>query len=173
MPVLHSGAKIQRSDKKMLHKERVNPDHTQELLHQPLEYEADTGNFRWRLRPPITPALRGWNTKCAWAIAGTRHNSGGWIISIDRHQCCARRCVWIYHNGPIPDDHSVAPINGDYTNRRIENLSIKRTGVDSFPSDGKVYWRVWRRASDRYVGCYKTQSEAIAARYKAMHLIAN
>lgn len=85
---------------------------TQQYLKQLLEYDPDTGIFRWRKagRGIVRPER----------IAGHKNVFGYVIIGIDRETYPAHRLAWVYMNGEWPSnlDH----INGNKVDNRIANL---------------------------------------------------
>src|SRR4051812_36538770 len=83
-----------------------------ERLHELLDYQPDTGVFRWKKR-------RG--PRSAGAIAGSVATKGYWRITLDGQECLAHRLAWLYVHGTWPDgelDH----IDQVKTNNRISNL---------------------------------------------------
>ena len=88
---------------------------TVERLKEVLGYDADTGEFRWKLR------LGGKAT--AGRIAGSVDRGGYRAIRIDRRLYLAHRLAWLYVYGAWPDkwlDH----INRITDDNRIENLRL-------------------------------------------------
>ena len=156
-------------------------------LRECLDYNPDTGEFRWKERPPwhfrSTAVCRTWNGKWAGKLAGTGGPLGYRVIGVNSVTLKAHRLAWVLmHGAPVPAalDHK----DGDPSNNRITNLRIaslsdnaanKRThsnsrtgikGVSLF--EGGRYRAVIRRHGIRvHLGLYETLEEAIAARRTA------
>lgn len=147
---------------------------TQDQLKALLDYDPETGIFRWRFAPKRgTPA---------GAIAG-RHRADGYrIIGYDRQRYYAHRLAFLWMTGRMPKyvDH----IDGDPSNNRWSNLreathkanmqnlkGAKRhsqTGVLGVIRRGKrfrAYINVDRKQS--WLGTFDTVEEAGAAHLEA------
>jgi len=104
-------------------------DITAELVRQLLDYDPDTGIFRWRARPSFmfssgrSPAGAAalWNWKHAGKIAGSISKSGYIKIHISPAMLLAHRVAWLYVHGTWPSDQ-LDHINGDPSDNRIVNL---------------------------------------------------
>lgn len=86
---------------------------TVERLREVLDYEPETGVFRWRVNKRANAS--------AGSVAGTAHNSGYWRIRIDRRGYLAQQLAWMHFYGRWPDkqlDH----IDTNKHNNRIANL---------------------------------------------------
>ena len=89
-------------------------DLTQEKLRALLDYDADTGVFRWRVRPSSRVA--------AGSIAGnTSHQRGYRVIVINRNRYLAHRLAWLYVTGAMPVDE-IDHIDGDTDSNSFRNL---------------------------------------------------
>jgi hypothetical protein len=85
---------------------------TVERLHSLLDYDAETGIFRWKVR-------RG--SVVAGAIAGSRRKDGYYGVQIDGREYLLHRLAWFYVKGrwPMPEaDHR----DLDKGNNRLANL---------------------------------------------------
>lgn len=84
-----------------------------------LDYDSETGCFKWKINKG--------NVK-AGNIAGTKHYHGYLTININKKQYFSHRLAWVYFYGSWPDgfiDH----INGIKTDNRIVNLrTVSYTG---------------------------------------------
>lgn len=86
---------------------------TASRLRELLNYESETGQFRWKIKPNRS-TVRG-------SIAGGRHSLGYGSISIDDRDYLAHRLAWLYVHGRWPK-HQIDHINGDRSDNRLENL---------------------------------------------------
>jgi len=82
-------------------------------LRSMLDYDPDTGIFRWRMQPS-----RNVN---AGAVAGSVKYLGYISIRVNRTDFMAHRLAWLYTHGVMPT-HDIDHINGDKTDNRIRNL---------------------------------------------------
>lgn len=83
-----------------------------------LDYDADTGVFRWKWRDDARQSV---NAQMAGKIAGCIMPDGYITIGINRRYYKAHRLAWLHVNGEWPDvqiDH----INGIRSDNRIANL---------------------------------------------------
>ena len=78
-----------------------------------LDYDPDTGIFRWRMQPSR-------NVK-AGAVAGSVNYLGYISIRMKRTAFMAHRLAWLYTHGVMPT-HDIDHINGDKADNRIRNL---------------------------------------------------
>src|SRR5215469_1292035 len=94
-------------------------------VREALDYDPETGAFRWRERPsahfPDEVTRRKWNTRWADKPAGKAHCRGYLRITLDYKDYLLHRLAWLLgHGEPVPGmlDH----IDGDRRNNRIANL---------------------------------------------------
>lgn len=100
----------------------ANADLTAARLREILDYDQDTGVFRWKSR-------RSKRVK-AGDIAGTAHNCGYIAITIDRSPCLAHRLAWLYVTGDWPlmqIDH----FNGEKKDNRFSNLRDVNSNINA------------------------------------------
>lgn len=87
---------------------------TAERLREVLDYDPETGVFRWR-------KLRHRPAKDVGSIAGCPKGDGYWVIMVDRRRYRAHRLAWLYMTGAWPKldiDHK----NGIEDDNRFVNL---------------------------------------------------
>lgn len=145
---------------------------TLDELRRRLNYDPQTGEFRWKVR-----AGRG----LPGMIAGTAHNRGYWQIRVCDELHLAHRLAWLMTYGEWPAE-DIDHINGDKRDNRIANLrAASRSqnmankgpnrnntsgykGVWYFKRTGK--WMAGFRKDGRsiHVGCFDTPEEAAEAR---------
>ncbi|HTV32739.1 MAG TPA: HNH endonuclease, partial [Methylocella sp.] len=144
---------------------------TLERLKAVLDYEPETGLFRWKRSKT--------NTKCG-QIAGSKSGCGYIYIEIDGIAYLAHRLAWLYMTGEWPSelDH----IDLDKTNNTISNLRVadrsqnccnkkiradNKSGVPGVNYHTRLKKWVARIAvrGKRYsLGCFESLEEAAAAR---------
>src|SRR5687768_4110898 len=102
---------------------------TAERLRELLDYDPDTGVFRWKTRPVRAEYLRtdrAWNSRFAGRPAGTLVK-GYVCILIYRRSYRAHRLAWLYVHGEWPRnelDHE----HGNRADNRIEKLRSATRG---------------------------------------------
>jgi hypothetical protein len=145
---------------------------TIERIKELLDYDPETGTFRWRVRR---------SSSClAGQAAGTAHIAGYISIGIDGRIYLAHRLVWLIETGEWPVEQ-IDHKDEDRTNNRFGNLreasngqnmqnrgAIKTNtsgykGVTWHKKAGK--WMAQINANDRhiYLGLYLTAEEAAEA----------
>lgn len=152
---------------------------TRERLFEVLDYDGDTGSFRWKIAYG-----RGHSRTIPGTIAGGYDKNGYWRIACDGRTYFAHRLAWFYVYGRWPVlliDH----IDLDPDNNRISNLreatysqngcNAKRA-VKSTSGLKGVYlhkkWKKWvaqitREGEFFYLGGHATREDAFAARIPA------
>lgn len=112
-------------------------------LRELLQYNAETGIFRWRAtgrgrKPPHEPA-------------GSKHVEGYLTIRIDGRSYLCHRLAWLYAYGRWPFDQ-LDHINGIRTDNRLSNLRE----CSNLENCQNV--RAHRDSSSRYVGVSRTKN---------------
>ncbi|MDX3926753.1 MAG: HNH endonuclease [Shinella sp.] len=88
-----------------------------------LEFDPDTGLFRWKRKAGDERYDRAWNKRLAGKLAGNYDRVGYLYIGIDGQKYAGHRLAWLIIHGDIPDmdiDHK----DGDRSNNRIRNLRL-------------------------------------------------
>jgi len=80
---------------------RYRNDITAEYVRSILDYDPETGVFRWKHRTDATPQ---WNSHYAGTIAGTNHWSGYTDIKIQKTSYRAHRIAWLWMTGEWPSE---------------------------------------------------------------------
>lgn len=146
---------------------------TQTRLKQLLEYDADTGDFRWKITKGRAKA---------GSFAGATDAYGYRVIRVDGILYKAHRLAWLYAHGKWPEgllDH----INRSPGDNRLKNLreatqsenmhNAKRKSKSGVPG---VRWRAERNAwvaqirvgyRQYVIGSFACKDEAIRARREA------
>ena len=151
---------------------------TQDTLKSLLDYNAETGWFRWRERRGCSHAGK---------VAGTRDKKGYWNIMIFRRQYKAHRLAWFYVHGEWPDGE-IDHINWVKNDNRICNLRVvthsenmqNTRRQDKGVTFKRGYWRarISLNKHQIFLGHFKNKEDAIAARKAAelkyhSHRVAN
>jgi hypothetical protein len=102
------------------------PDIDAEYVRRCLDYDPDTGIFRWRVRDDVP---RRWNTRYAGRVAGYLNADGYRVIIIGNHSWMAARLAWIWMHGSWPE----------FEIRYSARDDVRIAGLKSLPREG------WRR----------------------------
>lgn len=145
---------------------------TQELLHQMLKYNKDTGIFNWKISPSRIVKKD--------SQAGNIRKDGYIQIKIKGKMYLAHRLAWIYEYGIFPEDY-IDHINHDRADNRIQNIrevsrfdnnrnqSIRSdntsgvTGVYFDKSQNKWRASINGKYGKVYLGIFSSKDEAIVA----------
>ena len=168
---------------------------TAEYVRQILDYNPETGEFRWKERTPEMfedTSQRSKNNRCAiWngryagSIAGGINGVGYRFVWVDRRRpYLAHRLAWLYMIGEWPKNE-IDHIDGDSLNNRFSNLreatrseNEHNTGVRSNNTSGYkgVCWngkaskwqsQIMVRRRKIYLGIFDRIEDAAAAYAKA------
>lgn len=132
-----------------------------------LDYDADTGVFRWRLS-------RGGSAR-AGDIAGGIDSHGYVRISVDCERYLGHRLAWLHIHGAWPE-HDLDHRNGIRTDNRISNLreasrsnNLANRAASAASGMKGVYWqrqnrrwysRISVQGRDIHLGTFDTPEEA-------------
>jgi hypothetical protein len=115
---------------------------TQKRLKEVLEYDPDTGVFRWKYRPRekfnCDRTYRAFNGKFEGMRAGTVAADGYRRLSIDGNVHSARNLAWLYVKGYYPT--RLLSINKDRDDCRIENLKSNAIRHETFKPKPVLKW---------------------------------
>lgn len=145
---------------------------TAKRLREVLDYNPDTGEFRWKIA----------QRRYIGEVAGYRGDACGHRqIRIDGRAYYAHRLAWLYVHGQWPDnqiDHcDVDPSNNTLSNLRKATNQQNRQNVRSKRSDGRKgihctgrKWQAAIRVGGKriYLGHFNTPDEAAAAYSQAV-----
>jgi len=93
----------------------------QEYLKERLDYDPDTGIFRWRPIEVNRKQDKAWNTKYAGTRAGCIGQRTHRVITLDGTVFYAQRLVWLYIHGEWPKGE-ILHLNGKPADNRLGNL---------------------------------------------------
>lgn len=96
---------------------------TQQRLQELLNYDPDTGEFRWKSGYDCVTSARGPRNRWAGQLAGVICVHGYRLISVDNERFRASRLAWFYMTGewpPVDIDH----VNGKRSDDRWQNLRV-------------------------------------------------
>jgi len=131
-----------------------------------LDYDAESGELRWKERP----GNNRFNTKYAGRPALTARNSAGYPHGqIDGHCFLAHRVAWAIAHGQWPESE-IDHINRDRADYRLDNLrpATRRQNCYNRPRRGVGVYRrnqKWMATAGReYLGVFSCFGHAVAAR---------
>lgn len=154
---------------------------TQQRLREVLDYNPQTGIFKWRRQASTGTSADGARNRWAGKIAGASHVEGYRLISVDNEKFRGARLAWLYMTGEWPQHH-VDHIDGNPSNdawanlreaTRSENMCNTKTRADNLSGARGVSWnarkglwhaRVNVRGKLHHCGYFKTIEEAKKAR---------
>ena len=146
-----------------------------DYLRSILDYNPDSGVFRWRVNK---------GTVKAGTVAGYKRPDGYIQIMVDGKNYFAHRLAWMYIHGYILEN-DIDHIDRDPSNNRINNLreasrqcNLRNTGnpVNNTSGIKGIYWqkavgkwhaRIKINGKYKYLGLYDDFDKAVLARYKA------
>ena len=155
-----------------------------EYLRACFDYDPETGELRWRQRPPEHFATKNawavWNAKHAGDPAGSLHRGGYYYVSIAGADYKAHRVIFkLVTNDEPPatiDHHHGDPSNNRWDNLRpatwLEQAWNTRTRRNTRSGFRGVYlhcrgrrWcaRITKNGIEHHLGCFATREEASAA----------
>lgn len=149
---------------------------TQKRLKKLLKYDADTGEFCWRIRRS--------NRAPKGSIAGCRDRYGYIVIRLDETLYKAHRLAWLYcygvwpvknldHINQTPGDNRIANLREADQHENNQNRRVQRnsqsgvTGVSWNKTHNMWQARIYTREGCRSLGWHKNKDDAILARQNA------
>ena len=144
---------------------------TKDFLHEILDYDQETGVFRWKKRTSMSIKVGD--------IAGRAYKVGYRVIKIKRVLYLAHRLAWLYMKGEWPNE-VIDHINGVRDDNRLSNLrSVSRSvnaqnqkkatasnkagllGVSK--KDGRYRAQITLNKKSTHIGCYDNPIDAYEA----------
>lgn len=167
------------ADENLPQPRRPRNDLAAEYVREILDYDPETGAFRWKWRSDVP--LK-WNARFAGKIAGSTTPKGYRLIAINRHFYHAHRLAWLYVTGAWPpadlDHRDLRYGNNIFRNLReaTRGQNMCNTGLRSDNTSGfkgvqfraqctSRPWKAVIRAAGRahHLGYFPTPEEAAAA----------
>ena len=157
--------------------QRIDGRLTAEQLRAALNYDHETGIFRWRERPNVRATT---NARLAGKQAGCTRHDGYVSIRVNTVQLLAHRLAWLHVHGTWPGTN-VDHIDGNPNNNRINNLrqatqlqNTKNRRASAINSHGfkGISWhkkackwssQIMKDGKSIYLGLYLTPEAAHAA----------
>ena len=99
----------------------MRPKLTAQRLRELLEYDPETGVFKWRIAKR-GPARRG-------SQAGSVARDGYVLIGVDGRRYLAHRLAWLHVHGEWPR-YEIDHVNGDRADNRLPNLRVATLRVN-------------------------------------------
>lgn len=139
-----------------------------------LNYDRDTGVFRWKIRPSMS-------VRSGDIAGGVNPQTGYVIIRYKGVGMSAHRLAWIFENESINSDFVVDHINGDKQDNRIcnlRNVPIEVNNRNTYKHrNGKIPYIHYHKTNKRFTlsinnvhyGSYTDIDEAINAREKVLN----
>ena len=92
---------------------------TAEYLRSIIDYDPETGIFRWKAASASIGGM--WGGGYPGSIAGCQGSDGYWVISVSCHNYLAHRLAWLWVVGDFPA-MAIDHIDRDRSNNRWVNL---------------------------------------------------
>jgi hypothetical protein len=170
-----------------VYKMKYRNDLTAEYVRECLDYDPETGLFKWKTRPlehfKDKRSWAAWNTKYANKKTGMTCSTGYLDIRVNNRLYRAHRLAWLIVYGKWPDnqiDHN----DGKRDNNKIDNLSdvphhvngknqkLRITNTSghqgvSLRKNNTWIARITVNNKDLYLGSFKNIEEAIKVRKSA------
>lgn len=94
---------------------------TADYLRARLDYDPETGVFRWKAISEIGNANVLWNARWAGRVAGHLNSTGYCTINLGRRHYQASRLAWLYVHGRWPEGE-IDHVDHNPSNNRMSNL---------------------------------------------------
>lgn len=162
-----------------------SPFITAEYLRSVLDYNSETGEFKWKWRPEMDGKRGGWNQRWAGKTAGVKTKRAGKrshedkhpFVCIDYKKYQIHNLAWLYMTGEWPEilvDHRDRDVNNSkwgnlrqathsqnqYNRGMQANNSCGVKGVVLRKDTNKYMVRIGVDGGYKHLGCYSTKEEA-------------
>jgi hypothetical protein len=156
---------------------------TQEYLKSRLDYDPETGLFRWKAKAGDDRETRRWNSAWAGKTAGGPNQDGYVRIGLVGLRFLAHRLAWLYMTGSWPTDE-IDHENRQRADNRFVNLKpvthfqnaqnreVGRSGIRGVKAKGtKWLARIRKDGKGCHLGSFPTAEAANAAYIEAARKI--
>jgi hypothetical protein len=146
---------------------------SQVQLREVLDYNPDTGIFRWKIKSSKSLSIG--------ETAGCTRADGYVTIQYNAIPYLAHRLAWVYTHGELPSTSIIDHVDGNPSNNKLNNIRVcaptqnqqnRRVNSNSISGFKGVSWveerqkwkaRTWLKRKYYFLGYFDTKEDAIKA----------